>query len=142
MAEATAQEMTMPEHGEFCWTEIAVNNLESSKNFYEKVFGWEFRVSNASNENFEYAEFGLPNQETIGGMYEITKEMFGENMPPPHFLSYIAVDNVDETTSKAYDLGAKIIKTPMDIPNVGRFSIIEDTAGGMISFIVLGGNPE
>jgi uncharacterized protein len=136
MAEATAQEMTMPKHGEFCWTEIAINNLETCKSFYKNVFGWELPESKV-DVGMEYQEFNVPDSYPMGGMYEISKEMFGDNPPPPHFLNYISVENVDEFTSKAYDLGAKVIKEPMDIPNTGRFSIIEDPAGGMIAFINL-----
>jgi predicted enzyme related to lactoylglutathione lyase len=143
MAEAAAPEMTMPKHGEFCWTEIATNNLEACKSFYTNVFGWELKESKATSEDFEYQEFSA-NQANypMGGMYEISKEMFGENAPPPHFMNYISVDNVDETTSKAYDLGAKIIKSPMEVPNIGKMSIIQDPAGGMIAFITLGGQFE
>ena len=141
MAEATAQEMMMPKNGEFCWTEIAINNLEACKSFYKNVFGWEMPESKV-DVGMEYQEFNLPNSYPMGGLYQISEEMFGENPPPPHYLNYISVDNVDDTTSRAFDLGAKILKPPMDIPNVGRFSIIEDPAGGMIAFITLGGQPE
>ncbi|MCU0240231.1 MAG: VOC family protein [Pyrinomonadaceae bacterium] len=142
MAQATEQEMTMPKQGEFCWTEIGITDLNKCKNFYTNVFGWEFVKSNATMENFEYAEFQIENSFPMGGMYEITQEMFGEDMPPPHFLQYIAVDNVDEITSKAFDLGAKIIKPAEDIPNVGRFSMIEDPAGAKIAFLTIGGQSE
>lgn len=142
MAETAASEMTMPKHGEFCWTEIAVNNLETCKSFYKNVFGWELPENRNEGIGMEYQEFNLPNQYPMGGMYQISKEIFGENAPPPHFLNYISVNNVDETTSKASDLGAKIIKEPMEIPNVGRMSIIQDPAGGMIAFITLGGQPK
>lgn len=141
MAEETATEMTMPKHGEFCWTEIAVNNLETCKSFYTNVFGWEMPEIKV-DVGMVYQEYNIPNSYPMGGIYEISKEMFGEELPPPHYLNYISVDNVDEFTSKAYDLGAKVIKEPMDIPNTGRFSIIEDPAGGMIAFITLGGQPE
>ena len=142
MSEATVPEMTMPKHGEFCWTEIAINDLEACKSFYKNVFGWELKVSNAASENFEYQEFSANSGSyPMGGMYQISEEMFGEYPPPPHFLNYVSVDNVDETTSKAYDLGAKIIKEPLEVPNVGKMSIIQDPAGGMIAFITLGGQP-
>lgn len=137
MAEATAQEMTMPKQGEFCWTEIAVNNLEACKSFYKNVFGWELPESKV-DVGMEYQEYNLLNSYPMGGMYQISHEVCGEGeLPPPHYLNYISVENVDETTSKAFDLGAKIVKPPMDIPNTGRFSIIEDPAGGMIAFITL-----
>jgi predicted enzyme related to lactoylglutathione lyase len=48
---------------------------------------------------------------------------------PPHWLSYIACENVDASTTQARELGAKILAPPMDIPDVGRFSVVEDPAG-------------
>lgn len=135
MAEATTAEISMPKHGEFCWTEIASTNLEACKSFYKNVFGLEMQKSPNTVEAFEYAEFNLANQYPMGGMYQISAEMFGEHLPPPHFLSYISVEDVDETTSQAFDLGARIIKPTMDVPNVGKMSIIEDPTGAMIAFI-------
>ena len=125
---ATAPEMTMPQDGEFCWTEIATNNLETCKSFYSNVFGWELKESKATSEEFEYQEFsategGFP----MGGMYQLTPEMCGGNdPPPPHFMNYISVNDVDESASKAFELGGKIVSPPTDIPNVGRFTIIQD----------------
>ena len=140
MAEATTAEISMPKHGEFCWTEIASTNLEACKSFYKNVFGWEMQQSPNTDEAFEYSEFNLASAYPMGGMYQISAEIFGENLPPPHFLSYISVDNVDVTTSQAFDLGAKIIKPTMDVPNVGKMSIVQDPTGAMIAFITLGGN--
>ena len=141
MAEAITAEISMPKHGEFCWTEIASTNLEACKNFYQNVFGWEMQKSPNTDEAFEYTEFSAtPRAYPMGGMYQISAEMFGEHLPPPHFLSYISVDDVEETTSQAFDLGARIIKPSMDVPNVGKMSIIQDPTGAMIAFITLGGN--
>ena len=139
MSEATAPEISMPKHGDFCWTEIASTNLEACKSFYKNVFGWEMQPSTNTAGGFEYSEFNLANAYPMGGMYQISAEIFGEHLPPPHFLSYISVDDVDEITSKAFDLGARIIKPPMDVPNVGKMSIINDPTGGMMAFITLGG---
>jgi predicted enzyme related to lactoylglutathione lyase len=41
----------------------------------------------------------------------------------------VAVDDVDENAKLAAELGGKIIKEPMDIPNTGRFAIIQDPTG-------------
>jgi len=48
-------------------------------------------------------------------------------------MIYVAVDDVDENAKLAEELGAKIIRGPMDIPNVGRMAIIEDPTGAMIA---------
>jgi hypothetical protein len=124
-----------PGHGDFCWTEIASNDADQAKAFYTNVFGWIFQDSNASTDGFAYHEFSTGGGYPAGGLYQITPEMCpeGEAPPPPHFLTYIAVDDVDENAKLAVELGGKVIKEPMDIPNTGRFAIIADPSGAMFS---------
>jgi len=53
----------------------------------------------------------------------------GVPLPPPHFMTYIAVDDVDENAKQAVELGGTVVKEPADIPNTGRFAIIMDPTG-------------
>jgi uncharacterized protein len=133
MAQETGQ-MAGPQPGSFCWTEIASSDAEKCKSFYSNVFGWKFQDSTAVADGFAYHEFYPDGDYPSGGLYQISQEMFGEGpMPPPHFLTYVAVDDVDENAKLAVELGGKIIKEPMDIPNTGRFAIIQDPTGAMIA---------
>ncbi len=134
---ATAEQMAMPKQGEFCWTEIATNNLETCKSFYANVFGWEMKQSKATGEEMEYQEFSIPNGFPMGGMFQMNAEMYGGTLPPPHFTNYVAVDDVDEMAGKAFDLGGTIVVPPMDIPNVGRFAAIQDPTGAKFHLITL-----
>lgn len=138
MAEnAAAEGMRMPKHGEFCWTDIGTKNLETCRQFYANVFGWDLKQSDATGEEMQYIEFGKAGEETMGGLYQLSEEHHAGM--PPHFMNYIAVDNTDETASKAFELGATIIQPPFDIPNVGRMSIIQDPTGAMFAVIALTG---
>ncbi len=65
----------------------------------------------------------------IGGM---TSHMGGPDVPP-HWLAYVAVSDVDATTKQAASLGGKVLVPSMDIPNVGRFSVIQDPTGAVVS---------
>ena len=135
---AAEQAMMMPKHGEFCWTEIVSNNLEACKSFYTNVFGWEFKQSSATGEEMQYLEYNVPGRNRSGALFQMTAEMCGGiEPPPPHFMNYIAVDDADETASKAFDLGGTIIMPPTDIPNVGRFAVIQDPTGAKFSIIKL-----
>ena len=116
--------------------EIQASNPEQAIEFYTNVFGWKYKESDATGGGFEYLEFGT-NPRNSGALYQINPDWFEGNPPPPHMLVYIAVDDVDEIASKAFDLDAKIIKSPMDIPNVGRMCIINDPTGAMIAFFTL-----
>ena len=123
-------------HGTFCWTEIASSDAEKCKAFYTNVFGWKFQDSKAVTDGFAYHEYSTPGGDyPAGGLYEITPEMCapGQPTPPPHFMTYVAVDDVDENAKLAVELGATIIKEPDDIPNTGRFAIIQDPTGAVFS---------
>jgi predicted enzyme related to lactoylglutathione lyase len=123
----------MPKQGEFVWTEIASNDAEKCKAFYTTVFGWKFKESTSANEGMKYEEFATTGDNPAGGLYQIDPKWFGDNPPPPHFMTYVAVDDVDENAKLATELGATIIRGPMDIPNVGRMAIIQDPTGAMIA---------
>ena len=135
---ATAEQMAMPKHGEFCWNELAVEDLEKSKTFYTEIFGWSFQKSEAAG--MEYYEVGLENGQRFAGMWKMTDECKGQDAGEtfsPRWGNYIAVDDVDESARKAFELGGTIIHPPMDIPNVGRFCSIKDSTGASISLITL-----
>jgi uncharacterized protein len=53
---------------------------------------------------------------------------------------YIATDDVDATTARAKELGATVHVEPTDIPNVGRFSVLQDPAGA--AFGLFKGTPQ
>ena len=54
---------------------------------------------------------------------------------PPNWGLYITVDDVDATAEQATGMGAKIIMPPQDIPEVGRFCVMQDPQGAFISII-------
>jgi len=122
----------LPKHGEFVWTEIGSGDAAKCMEFYSNVFGWKFHKGGGAAEGLEYNEYSTSGANPVGGLYQIDPGWFGGNPPPPHFLTYVAVDDVDETAKLAAELGGKVHKT-MDIPNVGRMSIIEDPTGAMIA---------
>ncbi len=139
MSENTAAEQSrlMPKHGEFCWTEIATDNLEASRTFYAEVFGWKYRKSEATGADIVYLEFGTETDQQFGGMFEMKPEWYGGNPPPPHINIYVAVDDADETAGRAFDLGGILVSPPADVPNVGRMCQIEDPTGAKFFIITL-----
>src|SRR6266540_3253153 len=56
---------------------------------------------------------------------------------PPHWLVYFAVDDSDKTVEKAKGMGGKVMTPPMDIPNIGRFAILNDPQGADFAVIKL-----
>lgn len=129
----TKEQTMMPKHGEFCWMELHSTNLEVCKTFYTQLFGWNLS-QNRSVPDFEYIEFGTE-AERKGGMFQMNSADFGD--APSHWMGYIAVDDVDETVKQVVELGGKICVPPHDIPNVGRFSVINDPSGATLSILTM-----
>jgi predicted enzyme related to lactoylglutathione lyase len=80
-----------------------------------------------------YTEFKNAGQE-IGGMYKLTEQMEGV---PPNWVAYWMVDDCDAIANKATAAGGTLSVPPMDIPNVGRFSTIQDPQGAVFAIIKL-----
>lgn len=127
----------MPKHGQICWTEIASDNIEKAVGFYHELFGWE--IQPGGNPEMDYREFDDGSGHHVGGIYQINPDFFGGNPPPPHMLSYISVDNVDQSAEKADELGGKTLRGPLDIPGVGRMAVVQDPSGAMFALITLSG---
>ena len=48
---------------------------------------------------------------------------------PPTWGIYITVDNIEDTVKKAKESGGTILVEPKDIPQIGKFAIIQDPQG-------------
>ncbi|MDP9231668.1 MAG: hypothetical protein M3O73_02760 [Actinomycetota bacterium] len=52
---------------------------------------------------------------------------------PPHWLSHVRVENLDETIEKAKSVGGKLAAGPFEMGEVGRIAIVADPQGAHIS---------
>jgi predicted enzyme related to lactoylglutathione lyase len=131
-------EYKVPANGAFCWNELATTDLESAQNFYKTLLGWEIKESKATGEcegSMVYNEIVVGGQH-VGGIYKMGPE-FGQ--APSHWVAYVAVDDVDAKARQVWELGGKVCVPPTDIPNVGRFCVINDPTGATIALITLKG---
>lgn len=119
----------------FCWNELSTKDTAKAGDFYTGLFDWRKNVQQMGP--MTYTSF-MNGDRPAGGMYEPTPEM-GE--VPPHWLAYFAVEDTDEIVKKAGELGATTIVPAMDIPDTGRFAIIEDPQGAVFGIIKLANPP-
>ncbi|WP_417520113.1 VOC family protein [Minwuia sp.] len=119
----------MSTQGTFVWNELATSDLEGAKKFYTEVIGWTVdAMPMADGGTYHIFKDG---EEMRGGMMS-TAEIPGDP-PPPHWMGYIGVDDVDATCEKAKAGGGQILNGPFDIPNVGRMAVIMDPQGAVVS---------
>lgn len=121
----------MMKHGEICWRETATDDIGKSKDFYQKLFGWELEKSKISGVEYEQIHV---NGKAVGGMIEINED-WGDPLPPSHWVTYISVDDVAATVQKVEENGGKICVPPFDIPTVGTISMINDPSGAVFAIM-------
>jgi hypothetical protein len=108
--------------GRFVWHELLTTDTKAAEGFFTKVVGWK-----ATPFDKDYTLF-LTGKQNRAGLMALPAEAKAMGAQP-HWESYVAVASVDETAKQAATLGGKILKAPTDIPNVGRFAILQDPQG-------------
>src|ERR1700755_1851414 len=133
-------EQTMPANGSFCWNELGTTDLEAAQNFYKTLLGWQIKESKATAacEGTEappmvYNEIVVEGRH-VGGIYKMGPEFGGA---PSHWMAYVAVEDVDAKARQVWELGGKVCVPPTDIPNVGRFCIINDPAAATLPLLTM-----
>jgi uncharacterized protein len=118
------------EVGSLCWSELYTTNVDAAGKFYVSTLGWKTDAMDMGPAG-TYTMFKVPGEEnSLGGMMAMPPTMKGV---PSNWLPYIQVASCDASTKKANDLGAKVMVPATDIPNVGRFSILQDPTGATIA---------
>ena len=117
----------MPQVGEFCWNELMTPDTQKAKEFYTALFGWKVQEM----EDMNYTIF-MAGEKGVGGMMATPKEKVGQ--VPPHWMSYICVEDVDKTLAKAKSLGATEKVPVTEVKDMGRLAIIMDPTGAHIAF--------
>ena len=115
--------------GAVSWTELITSDVEAAKKFYGDLFGWTFQRFPEANMPYDVISVG---DRQFGGVFKAPPELAP---PQPTWMSYVTVENVDETAKKAAQLGGKVLMPPQDIPQVGRFCVIQDPQGAVLAAI-------
>jgi len=119
-------------HGTFCWNEYVTRDMAGAENFYTSLLGW--KAVESGMPGMKYTMFKA-NDKHVGGLMEMPSDVPAE--VPSHWMAYIEVDDVDAAAAKVTELGGQLLHGPQDVPTVGRFCIIQDPTGGVVSLIAM-----
>jgi uncharacterized protein len=121
--------------GAFCWLELGTTDPGAAKKFYSSLFGWATEdIPMGPDMAYTMLRLGAND---VGGAYPLMKEQVEAHVPP-HWMLYVKVESADASAAKAVKLGAQQIVEPSDIPNVGRFAVLQDPTGANISVFQVG----
>jgi len=119
------------EPGGVSWNELMTPDVDEAGSFYTKLFDWGADVMPMGE--FKYTVFKRGDQ-SAGGMMAITPDM---GQVPANWMIYFGVDDCDRTAKEARSLGATEIVPPTDIPDVGRFAVLQDPQGAPFAVLKL-----
>lgn len=124
------QEVTKYPPGTFSWVDLSTTDAEGAKTFYSQLFGWGTHDIPTGPDSV-YTMFQLEGRD-VAASSEMSAEMKAQGYPP-HWVSYISVEDVDEVTSRVEGLGGTVIAPPFDVFDSGRMSVIQDPTQAAVS---------
>ena len=120
----------MDRHGTFFWSELNTGDVEKAKTFFSDTIGWTYSAMQSAQGDYWVASIGGVPQAGI-----VPLDMFAPPAAPPHWFSYLAVDDVDKRLEARVVAGGTIIRPPFDVPDVGRIAIIQDPTGAVMGWM-------
>jgi predicted enzyme related to lactoylglutathione lyase len=112
--------------GHFLWSELHTSDAAAALAFHEAVLGFAHRT-------VPMGHGGAYHILSRGGVDRAGVTAYLPAGVSPHWLPYVAVDDVDATVARARALGAQLPMAPEDIPGIGRFGIFADLDGAVLA---------
>jgi predicted enzyme related to lactoylglutathione lyase len=112
--------------GALVWNELGSPDLDASSAFYGALFGWTVAPfeSGGSGEPYLSIKNGEANN---GGIRPLPQPG-----PPPHWLAYFGVEDLDAALAKLQELGGTVHAGPIDI-RIAKIAVVGDPQGAMFA---------
>lgn len=112
----------------FVWHELYVPDVDAAIEFYTQAldFGTTESDMGSMGTYKMLTRNGVP---VCGTMSTNLPEM--PNVPP-HWAAYVSVDDLDARVAKCQEHGAELVVPAIDVPTIGRMSLIKDPQGAHI----------
>ena len=123
----------MTDTGDLVWYELLTSDPKAAIAFYTDVVGWK-------TEKWQTGDYTMwvGGQGPLGGVMLLPDRAKAMGAPP-HWIANVQVANVDDTIAKVKALGGQIYVTE-EVPTVGRFAVIADPQGAVITVFTPQGN--
>ena len=103
-------------------------DIETSVNFFKKVFGWEFSYDKET-EIYHVSAKDFPTF-FQGGFF---KQIDSDDLPI--LTLFIRVEDIDNKVEMIKKNGGEIIKAPYNLPNGNRICLFKDPSGVILGMV-------
>jgi predicted enzyme related to lactoylglutathione lyase len=107
--------------GTICWVDLVVEDPAAAKAFYGGLFGWEYEGPD---------DYAIAQRD--GGAVAAILPKPDPSMPP-HWNTYVSVEDAEATAAEAQRLGATILLPAGDVGESGRVAVFQDPQGAVLS---------
>jgi len=106
----------------FIWSDLPTFDIEATKAFYNQCFSWQYQQLDS-----DYI-LCQANMEASSGLYTMPEKFQSIGMPS-FWMSYIQVQDIQQTVRAAQEQGAKVEIQPQAAPGGGLIALIRDPSG-------------
>ena len=109
----------------FVHVELHTNDLTRARQFYTSLFDWKLQDVPMPGGTYTMIDVGGG---TGGGM--MVNQAPGTSS---HWVAYVGVDDIDASTKRAKELGAKVVVEVTEVGSFGWMSVITDPTGATLA---------
>jgi uncharacterized protein len=108
-------------NGTPCWIDYGASDVDAAKDFYGRLFGWEFTGGHPEHGGYLLA---TRNGEHAAGLSPLMDP--GDS---PAWTTYFAADDARATADRIREAGGTVVVEPMDVAPLGTMLIALDPQG-------------
>ena len=112
------------------WVDVQTTDTNAAKQFYGSLFGWTFVDYPIDEANGLYYSMATMRDLDVAAVAPLGEQAAAG--VPPHWNSYVSVDDVDATTAKVEGAGGTVMAPPFDVMEAGRMSVVQDPTGAVV----------
>ncbi len=111
------------------WVDLQTTDQAGAKQFYGELLGWTYDDAPVDEVNGVFYSMASLRGRHVGAITPL-----GEHAAPgvpPHWNSYVSVDDIDATIAKVAPSGGTVVAPPFDVFDSGRMAVVADPAGAV-----------
>ncbi len=110
--------------GRFVWHELSTPDMARSQAFYSELLGWKYQSFSGGSDPYHLI---LVDGAPLGGL------VAGDTT---QLMAYVSVPDVDAAAAAtAAGGGGTVLVHPLEVPGVGRLSVLADAGGAAFSIL-------
>lgn len=119
-------EMTSYPDGLPSWADLTTTDMGAALDFYTSLLGWDTQDLGEESGHYTMLKKG-------GKLIAAVSPAAPGDPAPPHWTTYVNVDDIDAVTTKVTAAGGATLFGPAQVMTAGKMAVYADTTGAVIA---------